>query len=70
MKSDGVKDVLKLIEKRCKELNKQIDDEKRGYDSWYSDDAYLRVLKVRLDECVALKISTEKYMKKLRYQGE
>lgn len=57
-KSEGVKDCVKFIENRLKEINKEI--EARDY---YDDP----LINVR-SELVNIKISLEKYSKKLKHQ--
>lgn len=67
--SDVLKDQVKWLKQRCKDINKEIEQHSKQFSGWYGDfggDA----LKAKLAECVAIKISTEKYMKKLRHQGE
>lgn len=67
--SDVLKDQVKWLKDRCKEIKKEIDENNKIRSLWY-EDHYALVLRSKLDECVAIKISTEKYMKKLRYDGE
>lgn len=62
MKSDGVKDILEWMEKEIKEHKKGM----VGYSGW-DDYAHKQV---ELDLMIKWKISTEKYMKKLKHQGE
>ena len=72
MKSDGVKDVFKWMEQKCKDQKKVVDElEDLCRGSWrflYEDD--LSRAKERLQIYVDIKIGVEKYMKKLRHQGE
>lgn len=65
MKSEGVKDIVKWLDKRCKELKKEVDDRSVFGDDYFQDQA-----RARFQECLSIKISTEKYMKLLRHQGE
>lgn len=65
--SDVMKEHVKWLKDRCKAIQKEIDS--NGPRSMWDEDYYLRELKVKLAECVAIKIATEKYMKKLRYEG-
>lgn len=62
-----MKEHVKWLKDRCKAIKKEIDS--NGPRSMWYEDYYLRDLKVRLDECVAIKVATEKYMKKLRHEG-
>lgn len=74
MKSDGVQDVFKWIEQKCKDQKKVVDElEKLCRGSWkflYEDSDDLSRAKERLQAYVDIKIGVEKYMKKLRHQGE
>lgn len=56
-KSDGVKDCVKYIEKIIKQKNSSIDED------FYSCDYKV------INELVELKISLEKYSKKLKHQA-
>ena len=74
MKSDGVQDVFEWLEQKCKDQKKEVDklaELCRG--SWsllYRDGDELLKAQERLKAYVEMKIGVEKYMKKLRYQGE
>ena len=83
MKSDGVKDVFKWLEKRCKEQKQKVDISENYYyfakrHYIYDDEQCLiesakikfEVEKAKLEVLVQTKISIEKYMRKLRHQGE
>lgn len=83
MKSDGVKDVFKWLEDKCKEQKKIVDkyeEERRANIGWklfedtqclYDDsDLKLKLAKEKLKTLVEVKISVEKYMKKLKHNGE
>ena len=84
MKSEGVKDVFKWLETECKQQKKKVDNAEKAYlkskEEWgmYEDtqclvDSAERNLEraiERLNTLVDVKISVEKYMKKLRHQGE
>ena len=68
--SEALKSHVKWLNDRCKSLKKELDEhisESSGW--WYDSDPYGDDLKSRLDECVRIKVSTEKYMKKLRHEG-
>jgi hypothetical protein len=65
--SDVLKVQVKWLKERCKSIKKEIDENNKNKSIWY-EDYYGDKLKAALDECVAIKISTEKYMKKLRHQ--
>ncbi|MNC07250.1 hypothetical protein D3C75_547920 [compost metagenome] len=66
--SDVLKDQVKWLKERCKAIKKEIDRNNVNKSMWY-EDYYGDKLQSQLDECVSIKISTEKYMKKLRYEG-
>lgn len=63
MKSDGVKDVVKWMEEQIKLKKASMG---KDYSAW--DD--LGVGQSELAVMVSWKISTEKYMKKLKHNGE
>jgi len=74
MKSEGVKDIVKWLEQECKSAKQELERaqiERKGCHyymwEWYEQD--IKVAQAKLDELVRVKISTEKYMKKLRHQG-
>ena len=83
MKSDGVKDVFEWLKQKCKE-QKMLVDKAEEYAKqnrhWaFFDDTRcivdgakvdLSLAKERLQAYVDIKIGVEKYMKKLRHQGE
>lgn len=62
MKSEGVKDIVEWMKKEIKAKQKPMKD----YSTW---DDY-GVASAELAQMVKWKISTEKYMKKLKHQGE
>lgn len=81
-KSDGVKDVFKWLEQKCKDQKRRVDlatkeyeETKRGF---YFDDescivsaAYVEMerQKAKLETLVVTKISVEKYMKRLKHES-
>lgn len=65
--SDVLKQQVKWLKERCKTIKKEIDKNNINKSMWY-EDYYGDRLKAQLDECVAIKISTEKFMKKLRHE--
>lgn len=73
-KSDGVKDVFKWLEKECKAQKKRLDaiikEKEKGTYYWFSDmgESIVREEEIRLETLVNIKISVEKYMKKLRHK--
>lgn len=79
-KSDGVEDVFKWMEGKCKEQKKVLEftearyeEVKRDYmseEALYDAKADVRCARERLNAYVDIKAGVEKYMKKLRYQGE
>ena len=64
--SEVMKVHVKWLKDRCKAIQKEINEHRPTM--WY-EDHYGDQLRARLDECVAIKIATEKYMKKLRHEG-
>ena len=62
MKSEGVRDIVKWMEQQIKEKKQEMKD----YLGW--DDMGNK--QSELDQMIAWKISTEKYMKKLKHNGE
>ena len=62
VKSEGVRDIVKWIEQQIKEKKQEMKD----YVGW--DDMGNK--QSELDQMISWKISTEKYMKKLKHQGE
>lgn len=84
MKSEGVKDVFKWLDKKCKEQKKDVENAEQYYKdakrqwSCFDDtkciidsaEIELEREKERLNAYVDIKIGVEKYMRKLRHQGE
>lgn len=64
--SDVMKTQVKWLKDRCKAIQKELNE--HHHTGWY-EDYYGDRLKVKLEECVEIKIATEKYMKKLRHEG-
>ena len=62
MKSEGVKDIVEWMEDRIKGKKESMEN----YSVW--DDMGLAASE--LNVMISWKVSTEKYMKKLKYQGE
>ena len=62
-----MKEHVKWLKDRCKAIQKEINSNQPR--SMWDTDYYLERLKVQLEECVAIKVVTEKYMKKLRHEG-
>lgn len=83
-KSDGVKDIFDWMKQKCKDQKRIVDEAEEYYQSqkrrwsWYDDtkcivdgaEVDLALAKERLQAYVDIKIGVEKYMKKLRHQGE
>jgi len=67
--SDVMKTQVDWLKNRCKEINKQIHDESAIRKSAWYEDHYVDQLKAKLEAYVEMKVSTEKYMKKLRHEG-
>ncbi len=75
MKSEGVRDVFLWLKEECKQAKKELEyckEQRKGchYNmmDWYEND--IKIAEAKLDELVRVKISTEKYMKKLKHQGK
>ena len=62
MKSEGVKDIVKWMEDQIKDKKESMEN----YSVW--DDMGLAASE--LNVMISWKVSTEKYMKKLKHQGE
>lgn len=82
-KSEGVKDVFKWLDKECKKQKKCLDLSKEEYEKdkkWCCFDDTLCILEsdkeaiireqAKLDALVFVKISTEKYWRKLKHEEE
>ena len=74
-KSDGVQDIVRWLEQRCKELKAEVEAAEKNVRAFgmYEDcgPGYYEQLaeaKAELRQAVSIKISTEKYMKKLRHE--
>lgn len=74
MKSEGVKDIFEWLKEECKKAKQELEhckEQRKGCHyymfDWYEQD--IKIAQAKLDELVRVKISTEKYMKKLRHQG-
>lgn len=73
-KIEGVKDVFKWLEQRCKDQKRILEKEKEkakksnGYYYWFDDcgEQIIREEEIKLQTLVETKISVEKYMKKLK----
>lgn len=74
MKSEGVKDVVKWMEDQIKAQKQRVDEANKHHSCIQEvGDFYDRCReheKTVLDTMVSWKISTEKYMKKLRHEGQ
>lgn len=82
-KSDGVKDVFKWVDKKCKEQKKVVEKaeinlkETERFCCFEDEMCLIDFAKIdlereqaKLQAFVEVKIGVEKYMKKLRHQGE
>lgn len=75
-KSDGVKDVFKWLEEECKAQKKRLDlvkeKKKKGAYYWHLDmgESVIKEEEIRLETLVNVKISVERYMKKLKHKEE
>lgn len=76
MKQDGVRDVCKWLDTKCKEQKKKLNDlkqQKSRGELYYFEgggEYMIREEQVRLDTLVEIKKSTEKYYKKLKHEEE
>lgn len=84
MKSEGVRDVFVWLEQKCKEQKIVVDKargtlqaEKEYYGNFDDTQCIIEDARVTLEKAeerlrtyVDIKISVEKYMKKLRHQGQ
>ena len=83
MKSDGVEDVFKWMEKKCKEAKENVKKAEKNYENtrktcYFEDEQCLidsektevEIAEAKLNTLVEVKISVEKYMKKLRHDGQ
>lgn len=75
MKSEGVKDVVKWLEEKCKQAKLEVERAKKAKNSFFIDNEYGNYLdteyfiaEAKLNQLVSIKISTEKYMKKLQHE--
>jgi len=72
--SDVVRDVFKWLDNKCKiqkdNLEKVKQQKKKGQFIYFDDngESYIKEEEIRLETLVGVKISVEKYMKKLRHQ--
>lgn len=64
-KSEGVRDCVKWIIKRIKEKQKYLND-----NDWYYIPEARKELECAISELISVKISLEKYMKKLIHQSK
>lgn len=67
-KAEGVKEVAKFLDQKCKELKKRIDEVGAVWTSLYDRAEATLELKAQLDLAVELKISIEKFAKKLQHE--
>lgn len=83
MKSDDVEDVFKWLENKCKKEKLKVQAAEKEYEeakkTCHFEDEYclidaaeknVEIAKARLNVFVEAKINTEKYMKKLRHEGQ
>lgn len=72
--SDVVKSVFKWLDNKCKiqrdNLEKVKQQKKKGHFMYFDDngESYIKEEEIRLETLVGVKISVEKYMRKLRHQ--
>lgn len=83
MKSDGVEDVFKWLEKECKKAKENVKKAEKNYENtrktYHFEDEQcfidsakteVEIAEAKLNTLVKVKISVEKYMKKLRHEGQ
>lgn len=83
MKSDGVEDVFKWMEKKCKEAKENVKKAEKNYENirktcYFEDEQCfidsaktgVKIAEAKLNTLVEVKIGVEKYMKKLRYDRQ
>ena len=83
MKSDGVEDIFKWLKDKCKEEKAKLQMAEKKYEEtkktcYFEDEQCLidsakmnvETTTARLNAFVEIKIGVEKYMKKLRYEGQ
>ncbi|WNA15750.1 hypothetical protein XaC1_107 [Xanthomonas phage XaC1] len=75
MKSEGVKDIVVWLENECKKAKAKVLQAKaeRKDSHWLSHeylDKQIEIAEAELDTLVRVKISTEKYMRKLRHEAQ
>ena len=83
MKSDGVEEVFKWLKTKCKEEKVKVQVAEKEYERtkrtcYFEDEQCLinsaemnvEIAKARLNALVEAKIGVEKYMKKLRHEGQ
>lgn len=69
-KADGVKDVVKWLEKRIKAKQVKFEEEKRTMSTYYYSPIWEDRDRTEIDTLISMKISIEKYMRKLRYEAD
>lgn len=77
MKSEGVKDCVKWLEKKLKEEKEYLKDDEKNYANFGMFDdcgpSYRQNLierEARIESLVEVKVSLEKYMRKLRHMAD
>jgi len=77
MKSEGVRDCVKWLEKKLKEEKKELEKDNKNYATWgmFSDcgPSYENAVverEARIEALVEAKVSLEKYMRKLRHMAD
>ncbi|MDI6977201.1 hypothetical protein [Serratia sp. Se-RSBMAAmG] len=77
MKSEGVKDVVKWLEEEIKDAKKELEFAKKNQADFgrYEDcgdsyDSMVVEAQVKLSTLVSIKIQTERYAKKLKYEEQ
>ena len=73
-KSEGVKDIVKWMEGELKKKQAEIDEMSQWpsytFEEGESMERRITKAQTQLEQMLSWKVSTEKYMKKLRHQGE
>ena len=77
MKSEGVKDCVKWLEKKLKGEKNELENDNKNYDTWGMFDdcgpSYENAIverEARMEALVEVKVSLEKYMRKLRHMAD
>ena len=77
MKSEGVRDCVKWLEKKLKDEKNELENNNKNYATWgmFSDcgPSYKNAVverEARMEALIEVKVSLEKYMRKLRHMAD